>query len=161
MKIKENPQLIMYSLIKNLSHTVLVEHPWLLGNSIISKRVESSIHWRRSFSRELFKADCRETLWINFFWVLSRAQQDRARLVKIRRQRLQRKFRLLLQNLGIFCLLARALLISVSSWSIPAGLFYWSPVPHWTSWWLWQLPLQCYIRSDSSPVTPQGSAEVL
>lgn len=43
----------MYSLIKNLSHAVLVEHLWLLGNSIFSKRAESSIHWRISFSREL------------------------------------------------------------------------------------------------------------
>lgn len=43
----------MYSLIKNLSHAVLVEHLWLLGNSIFSQRVESSIHQRISFNSEL------------------------------------------------------------------------------------------------------------
>lgn len=150
----------MYSLIKNLSHTVLVEHPWLLGNSIISKQWKAASIGEDLLAVSSFKADCRDTQWINF-WVLSRAQQDRARLVKMRRQRLQRKVLPPLQNLDIFFLLTQALLISVPSWSIPTGLFYWSPVSHWTSWWLWQLPLQCYIRSDSSLVTPQGSAEVL
>jgi len=43
----------MCSLIKNLSHAVLVEYLWLSGNSSCSKREESSIHWRISFNSKL------------------------------------------------------------------------------------------------------------
>lgn len=68
----------------------------------------------------------------------------------MRTQRLQRKILLLFQNLGIFCLLAHALLLSVSSWSIPAGLFHWSPVSNSTSCGCGSFP--CSVTSDQIPL---------